>query len=145
MDFLDNLLQSFSAKDLRSRVTAVILAGFVICLIVACAMYFLLISEQQISISGVARWLPNDQNELDVSITQDDLAKLKDIELLKAELMDPVRGPVVISAQVLSINPAPPSITLDASRAPAAFRHLEMMDARLILIDKPMWQFLWGQ
>ncbi len=145
MDFFDNLLQSFSAKDLRSRVTGVILAGLVLCIIAACAMYFLLTSGQQISISGVGRWSPRDRNVLIVSFTQDDLVKMKDVESLKAELMDPVRGPVVTFARVLSVNPTPPSVILDASRIPATFRHLDKIDAKLFLVDKPMWQLLWGR
>ncbi len=145
MDFFDNLLQSFSAKDLRSRVTGVILMGFTLAIIAALGMYFLLISQQQISIKGVARWSPDNLNVLVISLTKDDLAVLGDIKSLKAELLDPARGIAVISTNVLSVNPSVSTISIDASNAPSYLRHLVKMDAKLILIDRPMWQLLWGQ
>ncbi len=145
MDFFDNLLQSFSAKDLRSRVTGVVFTGFTLAIIAAVGMYFLLTSEQQISINGVGRWSPDDQNVLVISLTPDDLARLGDVKSLRAELLDPTRGIAEISTNVLSVNPAVSTIAIDASNAPPYLRHLDKMDAKLIIIERPMWQLLWGQ
>jgi hypothetical protein len=143
MDFIDNLLQTFSAKDLRSRVLAVILGGFAVIIIASVAMYFLLASKQQIAVSGIGHWPEGNENTLVVSLDQQDLALLGDVEYLKVIIMDRGHGPIVIETTVISVNPSTPSVTIDAFDFPQDLRGQESMDVKLILVDRHMWQLLW--
>ena len=144
MGAFDNLLDNFSAKDLKSRVTGVIIMGFAVCIFAGIAMYFLLISQQEVAVSGMGRWVDVDKSILAVSLEQDSLRLFGDRDIVTARATDPTTGTAEITANVLAINPAAPSVEIDASALPQAFSALDKFDVKLILIDKPMWQMLWG-
>lgn len=143
MRFFDNLIDNFSAKDLRSRVAGVIIAGFVICAIAGAALYYLLIWQQQISISGIGSWSHGEA--IVVSLEPDDLAMVEDRDVVRIQLNDPAEGITEMEARVLSINPTSPSMTIEVRGAPDSFRKLKTFDVRIILFEKPLWKMLWGR
>lgn len=145
MKFFDDMLDSFSAKDLRSRVTGVVIGGFIICIAAGLGLYFLLISTQEISIDGVGSFVSGKPTELAVSVPADDLKFIEDRNSVRIELMDPAKEPTIITAEVISINPAAPALILDAPDAPAGFQRLDRFDVKIILIEEPMWRMLWGR
>lgn len=144
MNFFDKLLDNFSTKDLRTRVTGVIIGGILVCVAAGAGLYFLLLSEQQISISGMGSWSEERGGAVTVSMPAESLRLIEDRDELTAEFDDPSEGPVEITAKVLSIDPAAPSVLLDASGLPKRFSNLDKFDVKIILVEAPMWRMLWG-
>jgi hypothetical protein len=144
MGVFDNLIDNFSAKDLKSRVTGVIVMGFAVCALAVFGLYYLLQSPQEITISGVGRWAGVDGKAVVVSLDQENMKLLGDREDVRARFLDPAAGPALIEAHILSLNPAAPSVEINAAGLPESFSHLEKFDVELVLIDSPMWKMLWG-
>ena len=144
MNFFDRLLDNFSAKDLRSRVTGVIVCGFLTCAAAGVGLYFLLFSQQEISISGVGSWSDEMGGAVTVSMPAESLRLIEDRDEVRAEFDDPSEGPFETTTRVLSINPTAPSVLLDASNLPERFSALNKFDVKMILVDEPLWRMLWG-
>jgi len=145
MRLFDTLIDNFSAKDLKTRVTGVIIVGFIVCAGTAAALYFLLTWQQQISVTGMASISPEDPQAIVVSLPPEKLAFLEARDLITVELDDPAEGITETRASVLSINPASPSVTIEAQDVPDAFRSLPNFDVRIILYEEPLWKMLWGK
>ncbi len=144
MKFFDDLLDSFSAKELRTRVTGVIIGGLIVCIAAAAGLYFLLTSQQQIAVSGMGSFSRETPGAIEVSIPAEDLRLIEDRDELRAVFDDPSRGPVELTAKVISINPAAPSILIEVPGLPEGFSSLSGFDVRIILVEQPMWKMLWG-
>lgn len=144
MGFFDNLIENFSAKDLKSRVTGVIVLGFIVCAIAGAGLYYLLLSQQEVTVSGIGRWAEGSDKVVAVSLEQDDLRLLGERDEVRARFLDPRNGSIVLPTRVIALNPASPSVDLDGSALPKAFSALEKFDVDIILIDLPMWKMLWG-
>lgn len=144
MSLFDKVLENFSAKDLRSRVTGVIIMGFVVCLIAGGALYFVLNSVQRISISGMGSWSPDTPGAIVVSVGAYDLTLIEARDSVMTVLDDPAQGSVTVESKVLSINPSAPSVLIRPISVPAGLPALDKFDVELILIEEPMWRMLWG-
>ena len=146
MGFIENLLDNFSAKDLRSRVSGIIVAGLLLCAAAGAGLYLLLISPQLIEVEGTARWEEAAGGIIRVSVDGDDLRKLADIPSLRIEALDPAKGMIPADCSVLSIEPSPPTVTLECPGIPGGVnKKLERFEVRLVLVDEPMWRMLWGK
>ncbi len=145
MGFIENLLDDFSAKDLRSRLSGVIIAGLLLCAAAGAGFYLLLTQSQRIEVEGTARWEEAAGGIIGVSVDGDDLRKLADIPSLRIEALDPAKGMIPADCSVLSIKPSPPTVTLECPGMPGGVKKLERFEVRLVLVDEPMWRMLWGK
>jgi hypothetical protein len=144
MSIFDKVLENFSAKDLRSRVTGVIIMGFVVCLIAGTALYFLLHSVQRVSISGIGSWSQETPGAIVVSVEAHQLKFIEARDSVMTELDGPSQGQVTVEAKILSINPAAPSVLIMPLGVPEGFGALDRFDVEMILIEEPLWRMLWG-
>lgn len=144
MGFIENVLESFSAKDLKSRVNYVIAGGLAVCVITAVALYFLLTSVQRISVQGTARWEEGQEGALAVSIDALDLPKFTGILNVGAELLDPGKGISSFECEILTLEPSPPIVRLNCPGLPPELRSIPRMDASIVLYEEPLLQMLWG-
>jgi hypothetical protein len=144
MSIFDKVLENFSAKDLRSRVTGVIIMGFIVCAIAGAALYFLLISEQRVSISGMGSWSQETPGAIVVSVEAHQLKFIEARDSVKTELDGPAQGHATVEAEIISINPSAPSVLIRPLSIPEGFRALDKFDVEMILIEEPMWRMLWG-
>ncbi len=142
-DLFDNLIDSFSSKDLRTRVRFVIAAGLIMMSAAFAGIYCLGSRVERISIPGSAQW--GQGNALIISLSAEELQRVADLPEIAAEFLDPANGYVEVRMRVVSIDPASSVITLDGSTLPPKFKDLTRMNARLIVIQKPYWQMLWGR
>ena len=116
MGVIENFLESFSAKDLRSRVVGVIVAGLIVCLGSAAALYWLLTSHQTVQVGGMARWSQDEAGMLSVSVDESDLVKFGRFTTLKAALLDPSEGETTVPCDIFAIEPRPPAIVIDCKQ-----------------------------
>lgn len=144
MGFIENLLDSFSSKDLKSRIRWVIAFGVLFCIIAAAGMYLVLVPPQRIAIQGTGRWETADPPVLSVSIDSGDLKKLANFTEIEVEALNPPKGLVEATCQLLSIEPAPPAVRLGASGLYETLRGLDKIEVNLVLMDVPLWKMLWG-
>lgn len=145
MGVIENFLENFSAKDLKSRVAGVIVAGLVICAGSAAAMYWLLTSNMEVAVQGMARWSQEEEGMLSVSVDEGDLVKFGRFTELEAVLLDPAEGEVKVGCDIFAIEPRPPAVIISCRGIPQSMQGLERMDARLLLVDQPLWKMLWGR
>ena len=144
MSIFDKVLENFSAKDLRSRVTGVIIMGFIVCAIASAALYFLLISEQRVAISGMGSWSQETPGAIVVSVEAHQLRFIEARDSVKTVLDGPANGQATVEAEILSINPSAPSVLIKPLSIPEGFGALDKFDVEMILIEEPMWRMLWG-
>ncbi|GAG45290.1 unnamed protein product [marine sediment metagenome] len=145
MGFIENLLDNFSAKDLRSRLSGVIVAGLLLCAAASAGLYLLLTQTQRINVEGTARWEEAAGGIIDVAVDGDDLRKLADISSLRVEALDPAEGMIPAECSLLSTEPSPPTVTIECPGMPRGLKALERFEVKLVLVDEPMWRLLWGR
>jgi hypothetical protein len=145
MSFFDDIVDNFSAKDLKSRVRWVVAMGFLLCAAAVVGLYFLLTSVKEISVSGVGRWLPGADGVIEVAVDGSDLRKFANLDKVDIEVTDPAKGPVPAQAPIISLEPSPPAVRVDAEALPADMRNMEKMDVKLVLLKAPLWRILWGK
>ena len=144
MGFFENMLESFSAKDLKSRIVYVVIAGILVCILSAAALYLLLTSVQRISVEGVARWAADSKDQLAISIDASDLGKLANREGIAVELLDPPSGKITVECAIDSLDPTPPTVNLSCADNPSNLRGREKIEATIVLFEDPLWRMLWG-
>ncbi|MFA4875276.1 MAG: hypothetical protein WC956_04625 [bacterium] len=142
-DIFDNLIDSFSSKDLRSRVRAVIAVGLAVMTLAAVGLYYLSAHRQTIAISGSAQWSQEDR--LLISLSPEKLQRVADLSEISVEILDPAKGNIQARVRLLSIDPSSSTALIDASALPAELHRLTRMDVKLIVLEKPFWQLLWGK
>lgn len=145
MGVIENFLENFSAKDLKSRVVGVIIAGMIVCLGSSAALYWLLTSPQTVEVGGTARWSQDEKGMLSVSVNESDLVKFGRFTTLKAALLDPAEGETTVECDIFAIEPKPPAVVIDCGQMPESFHSMDRIDARLLLFDEPLWRMLWGK
>jgi len=144
MSLFDKVLENFSAKDLKTRVAGVIVMGFVICLIASVALYFLLNSVQRVSISGIGSWSTEQPGAIVVSVDEHELAYIEARDSVTTNFTTPTKGSVTVESEVVSINPAAPSVLLRPLSTPEGLVALDKFDVQIVLFEEPLWKMLWG-
>ena len=145
MGVFDRIIDEFSAKDLRARVKGVMIFGAILVAIIAAGLAIVLLPTYTISIPGTARWQASAPSILEIAVEPGMLQKIVDQPSEKLELLDPPRGRVTVDAALTGVDPQRNVAQFDGSGVPAGLRNLPHIDARIIVVRRPMWRLLWGK
>jgi hypothetical protein len=145
MEWFDRIVDAFSARELSARVRGVILVGVALCALFALALGLLLTSTQRIALVGTARWSQEIPGALAISIETGPIQTLLEHPTPTLELLDPAHGRVRVESTLLGIDAQTNVAQLHGAAVPDALHALPRMDARIIILEKPMWHYLWGK
>jgi hypothetical protein len=145
MGIFDKVIEDFSAKDLHTRVNRVMLLGAALCLIIVASLGILLTSTRTIAIEGTGRWAAAEPNVLEISIERGPLQKLLDEPNPALELLDPAHGRVRVQAPLIAIDPQRGVVQFEGSAIPGTIRAIPRLEARIIVLEAPLWRLLWGR
>lgn len=146
-DLFDRFLNSFSAKDLGSRVRATIIIGVALCAVAAAAGYSLLTKTFTIGVDGTIISSEIDGRGLTsllVSIDRDHIERLPDDGIVSAKLIFADADPVVIGAEIKSIDPTTGAVSVFLSGEGRGARIDKGGEIELVVSEKPLWSLLMG-
>ena len=144
MNLLDSFVESFSARELKSRVRWVVALGIAIIAAASAAGYLFLSSGHSLSVEGAASRDPSRRDTMAVSLSPRDFPRVTPGLSLSAR-MGPEAGIEAgrFAVSLLETNPSKNEIEL----ASPEFERMPHMDGKfaieIFLIDEPYWKLLW--
>ena len=139
----DRFLESFSQKDLRSRVKAVVAIGAGVAILATVAGYAFLTSIHTLSVKGPAQWAPG--GELEIILDEKSIALLTTRDTFDAILTAKGVKPVHATLHLISIEPTTGRLLVEALDIPEDVRDVDRFEARITIDKRPYWKLLWGR
>lgn len=146
-DLFDRFLNTFSAKDLGSRVRTTIIVGMVLCAVAAAAGYSLLTRTFTIGVDGTIISSEVDGRGLAalvVSIDRDHIERLPEDGIVSAKLIFADAIPLMIGAEIKSIDPTTGAVSVLLSGDSRNVRIDRGGEIELVVSEKPLWSLLMG-
>lgn len=147
MKLFDKFLDSFSARELKTRVWGVVVLGAAICAATAVGGFMFLSSNYTIRVDGTGKFLEGEPKSIEAAFSE------KEIQLLRlgapkyAIISAPGGLRSQTSVEIQNINPENGVVTLIAGTASASpiTPIPGRFNLRVVLYEEPYWKFLWGR
>jgi hypothetical protein len=145
MNPLDRLIDVFSLKDLRSRVRTAIIAGFLLCAVMAAGLSWMLNLTQRIDLPVSVRWQSLQPATLIISLPPGGAARITDRDSIDLELLDPPNGRIRSTVPVLSLDPQTSLLIADGTTLSPSLQNLTRIDGWIVLLEEKYGTMMMGK